>query len=122
MANSGKINQEAMAKLLGGLTSPVAEQAETSASQHTLSEATPSTSSKPVAKRGRPKKNPQTEQLTMMIDISLMDKVRALAFQETFSIKEIFEESVYQFISNYENRFGELKVAKRKVGDIKNLR
>ena len=102
------INQSAMESLIGGLTSSIQPEA--------------SSSSKPSSpKRGRAKRSVEAEQVTMFIDKSLMDKVRALAFQEGFSIKEIFTAGMTQFIDNFEAKYGKLPVARSKSGGIQEL-
>lgn len=117
-----EMNQSAMQSLFNGLVSPSASSSGAApASSPTPPSASSSSSRAEGVKRGRPKKNPETEQLTVMIDIDVMDKVRALAWQESWSIKDIFTDSVKRFIESYESRFGELKVAKRKAGSIENI-
>ena len=107
-----KISQTAMQDLIGGLTSP-----STSSSQ--VKSPSPTTTEKP--KRGRPKRSSDAEQVTMFIERSLMDRVRALSFQEGFSFKEIFTVGVTQFIDDFERRYGKLPIARSKSGGIKEL-
>ena len=95
-------NKTAMDNLIGGLTAPTSE-------APTL-----------TPPRVHPKK-PEVDQVTMLLDKQLMMKVRALAYQESSTVKDIFRVSVSNFIDNYEARYGKLPVAKPRSGGIEAL-
>lgn len=111
---SKKINQSAMQDLLGGLTSSPAVSS-------TSDSSTKSSASSEKPRRGRPKRSGDAEQVTMFIDKPLMDKVRALSFQEGFALKDIFTAAVTNFINDYEARYGKLPVARSKSSGIEEL-
>ncbi len=107
-------NKTAMDNLIGGLTAPTSE-----APTPTPPRVHPTPKEEP-SKRVRPKK-PEVEQVTMLLDKQLMMKVRALAYQESSTVKDIFRVSVSNFIDNYEARYGKLPVAKPRSGGIEAL-
>ena len=63
----------------------------------------------------------QYERTTFMANAAKMDKIRAIAFREDLSIKEVMEEIMDMAITAYEAQNGEIKVSPRKQAVKKKL-
>ena len=103
--------QSAMDNLIGSLSSPTPESSFPSA---------PVSSSEEAQRPVKPKKVEQ-EQISLMMDKPLMQKIRALAYQEGCSVKEVFTVCSTKFINEYEEQYGKLPVAKPKSGGLEKL-
>ena len=55
---------------------------------------------------------------TVICNVDLVEKIRAIAQKEGFSIREVVEKSFGNTISSYEGKHGRVTVKKRKKQDI----
>lgn len=119
-----KLNKDSMDALFGGLVdqSPTEGQEQNDAKNSpTLSTPTPRESG--ASRRGRPS-GVKKESVTTIVDIDLMNKVRAISKKEGLPITAIFEVGLRMAVQNYEEKNGPVRAYKNKkkdVGDVFDL-
>lgn len=113
-----KINKDSMDALFGSLVGEPLHQepAQTKTATPPSSATTPGKEAS-TSRRGRPS-GVKKESVCTIVDVDLMNKVRAIAKKEDLSITTIFEVGLKMAVQNYEAKNGPIRVRQSKKKDI----
>lgn len=107
-----KLNQDAMADLVSGLTNSSNQEGSSSCSSEQF----------PVPHRGSKTNRKETEIISTVVEKELIGKARSIAGIEGLNIKDIINKGLSMFISRYEEKKGYVRIHRpRKKGDIDHL-
>lgn len=115
-----KFNQDSMDALFGGLVGESAKTEQEEKKQSTAPVSTPNATKETTSRRGRPS-GVKKESVCTVVDVDLMNKVRAIAKKEDLSITTIFEVGLKMAVQSYEAKNGPIRVRqskKKDVGDV----
>ena len=122
--SSKKINKDSMSALIGGLVGQP-DIPETDINEQSEAPVSPSPTSQEVnaSRRGRPS-GIKKESVCTVVDVELMNKVRAIAKKEDIAITSIIEVGLRMAVQNYEEENGPIRVKQNKkkgLGDVFSL-
>ncbi len=116
-----KLNQDSMDALFGGLVGEPAKTEQEEKRQSTAPATTLNTTKETSASRRGSPSGVKKESVCTVVDVDLMNKVRAIAKKEDLSITTIFEVGLKMAIQNYEAKNGPIRVRqskKKEIGDV----
>jgi len=113
-----KINKDSMDALFGSLVGePLHQEPEQTKTATPPASATTPGKEASTSRRGRPS-GVKKESVCTIVDVDLMNKVRAIAKKEDLSITTIFEVGLKMAVQNYEAKNGPIRVRQSKKKDI----
>lgn len=119
-----KLNQDSMDALFGGLVGEPVKTEQEEKKQGVAPVSTLNTTKEvSTSRRGRPS-GVKKESVCTVVDVDLMNKVRAISKKEDLSITTIFEVGLKMAIQNYEAKNGPIRVRqnkKKEIGDVFSL-
>lgn len=109
-----KKNLSALMSGIMGTPDPQQEEVETSRSNNTPDPVESEKTKLPEKKRGRPRNVTKEERATFIINPELLRKIKYISLVDGLMQKEILDEALKNYISEWENRNGTIRIPRTK--------